>query len=175
LIELGQDDVRWAELSKVWRNQGDGRFRLVREPGPFFAKPHVARGAAFGDLDNDGDIDVVVSLMDERAALLLNESERHAWIGFDLIGRRSNRSAIGASVSVYAGGRVIVRQLKGGGSYLSSNDPRLVVGLGSAERVDRVEIRWPRGARSVVTAPELGRFHSVREPVEAESARAESP
>ena len=76
---IGQN-VTQAERAKVWRNLGDGQFRLVRDPGPFFARDHVARGAAFGDLDNDGDIDVVVSLMDSRPAILLNESPPRAWV-----------------------------------------------------------------------------------------------
>jgi len=166
LIELGRDNAPYAEISKVWRNGGDGRFRLVDDPGPFFETPHVARGAAFGDMDNDGDIDVVVSLMDRRPAVLLNESAPRSWIGLDLIGRRSNRSAVGAAVSVHAGGRVIHRQVKSGGSYLSASDPRLVIGVGSAARVDRVEVRWPGGARTEIDGPETHRFHLIREPAE---------
>ena len=166
LIALGIDDVDQPEHSKIWRNVG-GRFRRVADPGPFFAGLHVARGAAFGDLDNDGDIDAVVSLMDAKPAVLLNDSAAHSWIGFDLIGRRSNRQAIGAAVTVRSGAKVWRRQVKGGGSYLSSNDPRLVFGLGDASRVDEVEIRWPSGARGVLSGLDVepGRYHLVREPI----------
>ncbi|GAC1474103.1 MAG: hypothetical protein NVSMB9_23860 [Isosphaeraceae bacterium] len=166
LIELGRDDAPYAELSRVWRNRGDGVFRLVQDAGPFFSTPRVARGAAFGDLDNDGDIDVVVSLMDGRPALLLNESPPRSWVGLELVGRHSNRSAVGAAVTVSAGGHVIHRQVKGGGSYLSANDPRLVIGLGSATKVDRVQVRWPGGARSEKRGIETGRFHPILEPRE---------
>jgi hypothetical protein len=153
-----------AQPAKVWRNQGDGRYRFVRDPGPFFAVGHVARGAAFGDLDNDGDIDVVASLMDQRASVLWNESPGRSWIRLELISRWSNRPAIGAVVEVHAGGRVIHRQLKGGGSYLSSNDPRILVGLGSAASVDRVEIHWPGGARTTLDHPTPRQTHRVEEP-----------
>ena len=163
LEQMGIDAPR-AELSKVWRHQGDGQFRLVRDPGPFFATGHVARGAAFGDLDNDGDIDVVVSLMDERPAILWNESPVRSWIRLELISQWSNRPAIGAVVEVHAAGRVIHRQLKGGGSYISANDPRLLVGLGSAPKVDRVEIHWPGGAQTTLDNPAPGRTHRAVEP-----------
>jgi hypothetical protein len=160
---LGQD-VPQAEPAKVWRNRGGGRFLLVNDPGPFFAAPHVARGAAFGDLDDDGDLDVVVSLLDGRPAVLLNESAPRPWVRFELLDGRSSRTAIGAVVEVHAGGRVIHRQVKGGGSYLSANDPRVLVGLGSAGRVDRVVIRWPNGTRSELDHPAVGRTHRVHEP-----------
>jgi hypothetical protein len=132
----------------------------VADPGPFLRALHSARGATFGDLDDDGDTDVVVSLMDARPAVLINESNRGRWIGLDLVGQ----PAVGARVEVHAGGRVIHRQVKGGGSYYSANDPRLTVGLGMADRVDRVEVRWPRGGRSTLDGPELGRYHRVVEP-----------
>jgi enediyne biosynthesis protein E4 len=157
-------DAPQAEPAKVWRNQGDGRFRLVRDLGPFFATGHIARGAAFGDLNNDGSIDAVISIMDGHPAILYNESPRRSWIRLELLSQWSNRPAIGTVVQVHAGGRVIHRQLKGGGSYISANDPRLLVGLGSAESVDRVEILWPGGARTMLDHPALAQTHQVREP-----------
>jgi hypothetical protein len=160
----------YAQPAKVWRNQGGGRFRLVADPGPFFIAGQVARGAAFGDIDNDGDIDVVVNRMDQHPAVLLNESDQGRWLRLELVGTRSNRSAIGAVVEVHAGGRVLSRQVKGGGSYASSNDPRLLIGVGAAERVEKVDIVWPSGRRSSLTRPALGRDHWVREPEEAEDA-----
>jgi len=166
LGELGREGD-YAQPPKVWRNLGRCRFRLVSDAGPFFAVGHAARGAAFGDLDNDGDIDVVINRMDSRPAVLLNESQPARWIRLELVGTRSNRSAIGSAVDVHAGGRVLIRQLKGGGSYASANDPRLLVGVGSAERVERVEIRWPSGQKTTLTNPALGQSHRVVEPVAA--------
>ncbi len=163
LVQIGRD-IPQAEPSRVWRNRGKGRFRLVLDAGPFFAADHVARGAAFGDLDNDGDLDAVVVRLDGPPAILLNESAPRPWIRLELLTGRSRRPAIGAMVAVHAGDRVLHRQVKGGGSYLSVNDSRLLVGLGAAERVDRVEIRWPGGGHTTLDAPEIRRTHQILEP-----------
>ena len=159
----------------VWRNRGRCRFRLVPDAGPFFAVGHAARGAAFGDLDNDGDIDVVINRMDDRPAVLLNESEPAHWIRLELVGTKSNRSAIGTAVEVHAGGRVLHRQVKGGGSYASANDPRLLIGVGKAERVDRVEIRWPSGRKTVLTDPAPGTDASGRRAGRSDGEAAPRP
>jgi len=156
-------DGDYAQRAKVWRNRGRGRFRFLPNPGPFFAVGHAGRGAAFGDLDNDGDIDVVISRMDDGPAILLNESDPARWIRLELAGTQSNRSAIGTSVEVHLGGRVLHRQVKGGSSYASANDPRLLIGLGSADAVERVEIHWPRGLRTTLMAPAPGQTHRVVE------------
>lgn len=159
-------DEPQAERAKVWRNKGDGTYTLV-DAGPYFASPHVARGAAFADLDNDGDTDVVISRMDEKPAILANESDRGHWLRLNLEGSKSNRSAIGTIITVTtAEGRTLVRQLKGGGSYMSSNDPRVLVGLGASQGVAKVEVRWPSGAQSVLNSPAMDQEHRLREPEE---------
>jgi hypothetical protein len=165
LAQLGRDGD-YAQRPKVWRNRGGCRFRLVADPGTYFTAGHAARGAAFGDLDNDGDLDVVVSHMDGRPAVILNESQPAHWIRLDLAGVRSNRSAIGTAVVVHVGGRVLYRQVKGGGSFASSNDPRILIGVGDAMRIERVEIRWPRGGRTTLADPVLDRTYRVIEPAE---------
>jgi hypothetical protein len=164
LSEFGKD-VPQAEPAHVWRQDRGGVFRPVEAAGPFFDSDHVARGAAFGDLDNDGDIDAVVSIMDGRPAILLNESAPRPWLRLELVGRRSNRSAIGAAVEAHGGGRLVARrQVKGGGSYLSANDPRLILRPSEGGVIDRVEVRWPSGASSTLSSPALGETHRVEEP-----------
>jgi hypothetical protein len=130
---------------------GSRYFRLsTRDVGPYFATRHVARGAAFGDLDDDGDIDIVVNQMDGAPALLRNDTpSTHAWVRLALVGSRTNRDAIGARVIIEAGGRRIVRQRKGGCSLQSTNDPRMLIGLGQADEITRVTVRWPSGATLV--------------------------
>jgi hypothetical protein len=164
LIEFGRD-VPQAEPAKVWRQGGRGAFLAVADAGPFFASDHVARGAAFGDLDNDGDLDIVISILDGRPAILLNESAPRPWLRLELVGRRSNRSAIGAAIVAYHEGRPIARrQVKGGGSYLSANDPRVLITPGGEGRIERVEVRWPSGALSTIEGPTFGRTYRVVEP-----------
>ncbi|WP_169975828.1 CRTAC1 family protein [Tautonia rosea] len=161
LPALGQE-VSYAEPSKVWRNLGTGRFQRVNGPGPFFGALHVLRGAAFGDLDNDGDLDIVVNRMDGPPSVLLNESDPGHWVRLELIGA-GNRPIVGASVEVHLSDRVIRRLVKGGGSYLSSNDPRILIGLGEADRIDRLVIQWPGGGQSELSEPAIDQHHRVFE------------
>jgi hypothetical protein len=113
--------------------------------GPYFQADHLGRGAALGDLDNDGRTDIVLNPMNEPAVLLRN---RHAtgrhWLGVELIGR-PYRDAVGARLALEVGGRTLVRAVKGGGSYLSSGDRRVLFGLGRRDRVGRLTVRWPSG------------------------------
>jgi hypothetical protein len=146
LERLGYD-TPYAEPALLHRNQGGARFQLAtRQAGPYFESDHVGRGLAAGDIDDDGDIDVVVNHKDGPPALLRNDTpKRHHWIRLQLQGTRSNRDAVGARVEVEAGDRTIIRQRKGGASLGSSHDPRLLIGIGEAQRVGRVTIRWPSG------------------------------
>ncbi|WP_435021376.1 CRTAC1 family protein [Tundrisphaera sp. TA3] len=147
---LGQN-VDYAEPPLLHRNANGKRFRLAtRDVGPYFSGVHVARGAAFGDFDDDGDIDIAVSHKDGPAALLRNDTPAQGhWIRLELTGTKSNRDAIGATIRVEAGGRTIVRQRKHGSSVFSSHDPRMLIGVGDAAEVDKLSIRWPSGATTV--------------------------
>ena len=134
--------------------------------GAPFQLPLAARGAAVGDLDNDGDEDIVVAQTDGPALVLRNNGgTRNHWIGLALAGSRSARSAFGARVVVTdAGGRRQTFDVSSAGSYLSSHDPRLLVGLGASAGAQSVEIRWPDGQRQTITNPQIDRYLSVREP-----------
>ncbi len=130
----------------VFRNLGNGRFEeLIGQAGPGVDTPHCSRGCAFGDFDNDGDIDILIVNQNEPPSLLRNDvTGNNHWIKVQLKGIKSNRSAIGARVTLRYGGKTQAKEVLSQSSYLSVNDRRLHFGLGDAGRVD-VEIRWPLG------------------------------
>ncbi|MGB6830216.1 MAG: CRTAC1 family protein, partial [Terracidiphilus sp.] len=132
----------------LFRNLGNGTFEeLGAEAGPGIVEAHSGRGCAFGDFDNDGDVDVVIVNMNEPPTLLRNDLSGHRnWIKIFLEGVKSNRSAIGARVLVHYGGKVQARARVSQSSYYSSCDPRLHFGVGESKVVD-VEIFWPGGLR----------------------------
>lgn len=130
----------------VFRNLGGGRFEeLLGQAGPGVEAAHSSRGCAFGDFDNDGDVDILIVNQNEPPSLLRNDLKGGGhWIKVKLQGVKSNRSAIGARVMVRYGGKVQAQEVMSQSSYLSVNDSRLHFGLGAAETVD-IEIRWPLG------------------------------
>jgi hypothetical protein len=131
----------------VYVNRGNGRFEDVAEQlGAPATTPRAARGAAFGDVDNDGDIDVVISNVNAPPDLFRTDTApgRH-WLLVKLVGTTSNRSAIGARVGCTAGGMTQWQEVRGGGSYISQNDLRAHFGLGATAAVERLWVRWPRG------------------------------
>jgi hypothetical protein len=142
------------------------RFRLAtRDAGEYFDTKHVGRGAAFGDFDNDGDIDIVVNHKDGPPALLRNDTKsNNHWVRLELQGTKSNRDAIGTRVEVEANGRTIYRQRKGGVSMLSANDPRLLIGVGPGNVVAKITIRWPSGVVSTMENVKADQSYKVVEP-----------
>jgi hypothetical protein len=157
--------ARYREPKLLFLNRHDGTFRNISEAvGPAIQIPQVSRGAAFGDLFNDGHVDIVIENLDGKPMILRNEGgNRNHWIGFELAGTKSNRLALNARVKAVAGDLVQVDEVRSGGSYLSQNDLRIHFGLGSHDRVDRVEILWPSGERETVDNLVADRFYTVKE------------
>ncbi len=148
----------------VFRNLGGGKFEeLFDEAGPAIAAPHSSRGCAFGDFDNDGDLDIVIMNMNEPPSLLRNDSSgRNHWLKVQLEATVSNRSAIGARVTAHYGGRIQVQELLSQSSFLSVNDKRLHFGLG-ADTSASLEVRWPNGRKEVFSNIAANRLVVIRE------------
>ncbi len=157
--------TKFLERKQVYRNLGNGRFEEVAEQiGGDLLVEKSSRGAAFGDFDNDGKIDVLVVNLNDRPTLLHNESvNRNHWLTLKLVGTKSNRDAIGARVMLEAAGRVQTAEVRSGGSYLSNNDSRVHFGLGGASRISYVKVRWPSGLEETSNDIRADQFLHVTE------------
>ena len=146
-IERYHADTKYAEPKLMFRNTGHGLFENVSDQlGADFLLPRVSRGAAVGDFDNDGDLDILVNNNGQAPQLLRNDGgNANHWLEILLIGTKSNRDGVGARVKVTAGDLVLYDQRKGGMSYQSAQDPRLHFGLGTRTKIDSIEINWPSG------------------------------
>ncbi len=166
-INRVQKKVTYAQPAHLFQNLGRGQFKHVTtQVGKEFAAPRVGRGAAYGDTDNDGDLDVLVTSCGGPAALFRNDDgNRNVWSAFDLRGTKSNRDGIGAVVKVKAGGLTQTQVVKSGASYCSQSQLRLTFGLGNATRIDEVEILWPSGARQTLRGLAANRVHRITEGV----------
>ena len=157
--------VAYEEPRIVYRNLGNGRFENVSDKaGDCIVEPHVSRGCAFGDFDNDGDIDILVNNMNAPPSLLRNDcAAGNSWVKVKCIGTKSNRSAIGTRVKVVSGGHSQIDEVMSGCSYISQNDFRLHFGLGNAARVDRIEVRWPSGLTESFANVEVNQLILIQE------------
>jgi hypothetical protein len=144
LIESLHPGVKYQEPLLLFRNTSKGLQNVSEQSGPVFSKFLSARGLALGDFDNDGAVDVLISVNDGAPLLLRNNvgSQNH-WLGIKLVGTKSNRDAVGVRVTYQSGDLRRSRAKVGGGSFLSAHDPRLVLGIGKQTRIDWVEVRWP--------------------------------
>jgi hypothetical protein len=157
--------ARYREPKLLFLNRGDGTFRNISVlVGPAIQIPQVSRGAAFGDLFNDGRLEIVVENLDGKPMILHEEGGNHNhWIGFELAGTKSNRLALNARIKAVAGDLIQIDEVRSGGSYLSQNDLRIHFGLGSHERLDRVDILWPSGKTETLTNLAADHFYAVKE------------
>ena len=163
-VEEVESDVKYKEPLLLFQNSG-GVFRDVsHESGPVFGKSFAARGLAAGDADNDGDLDVLISVSGDAPLLLLNQvGSRNHWLGLQLMSRKSDSAVVGAKLVWEAGGKSYQRLRTAGGSYLSYHDPREILGLGSATKVDRLEIHWPSGQIDKFKELAAGAYLQIKE------------
>ena len=157
--------ISYAQRNFLFENLGNGTFAEVAlESGSGFGVEKVSRGAAFGDYDDDGDVDILVLNVDETPTLLRNDGgNRRHWFSLSTVGMQSNRDGIGARILVEAGGLRQIREVGAGSSFLSHNDLRVHVGLGEAEKVERLEIRWPSGLVQEFSDLQADRFWVLTE------------
>ena len=181
---MGARSLAGHQPKRVWLNDGSGRFVEVAQLVGASDR-HDGRAVALADFDGRGALDVVVA--NQKGPLLLyrnDVSPERQWIAFELegscrsdagAGRCSNRSAIGAQVEVFWGGRQQLQEVSGGSGFSAQNDRRLHFGLGAASAVDRVVIRWPSGIRQELKAPAAGRVHRIEEPASGSATASPAP
>jgi enediyne biosynthesis protein E4 len=166
LIDQTSSTVTWKEPLLLFHGDGKTFRNVSAKSGPVFAKRFAARGLAIGDFNNDGAVDVLISNNDAAPLLLRNNAEhRNHWLGVRLIGRKCNRDAVGARITYQAGDLKRSRMKAGGGSFLSSHDPRIVLGIGQRPKLDWVEVTWPRpsGATERFTDLPIDRYVALIE------------
>ena len=148
----------------VFRSLRNGKFEeLLDQAGPGVAAIHASRGCAFGDFDNDGDLDILVMNLNEPPSLLRNDvTSSDRWVKVKLIGTKSNRSAIGGRVTVHYGGKTQSQEVLSQASFYSVNDFRLHFGLGAVDKVD-IDVRWPNGSTEHFTNVAAGHLVTIRE------------
>jgi len=164
LIRKG-DPFPLGQPNQLFRNTGNGRFiEVVEQAGPSFQLLEVSRGAAFGDIDNDGDTDVLVTNNNGPVRLLLNQlGNRNHWLGLRITAK-NGRDLLGARVDiVLKKDQVLRRRVRTDGSYLSANDPRVLVGLGKSTQVEAVRVRWPDGSVAELKAPPVDRYTTIKQ------------
>jgi hypothetical protein len=147
-VDAAHLGATFKEPRFLYWNEGNGKFKdLSKTSGPGLTVPLSGRGLAIADLFNDGRIEAVVNNLSDRAMLLVNMAKNsNHWLGLHLVGTTSNRSAIGARVTLHGSKRVWVDEVRSGSSYNSSNDLRLHFGLGAETHLTSIDVRWPKGA-----------------------------
>jgi enediyne biosynthesis protein E4 len=156
----------YGHEDQLFQNEGDGKFRDISlELGEYFNQAYVGRGTCIGDYDNDGDLDIYITNLNNRGMFLRNnKGNQNNWLILNLIGTSSNRDGIGARVKISVGGKTQSAQKKSTTGYLSQNDPRMHFGLAGNEAVDKIEIKWPSGKMQVLESIKANQILTVTEP-----------
>jgi hypothetical protein len=164
-VSLYHGEVSYKEPLLMYRNLGKGEFDKVSDSlGPDFIRPIVGRGLAIADYDNDGDIDIVTNNRGDFPSLLRNDgANANHWLTVQLIGTKSNRDGIGASLKLGSAGFVQVEQAKAGMSYMSASDPRIHFGLGKRHKIESLEITWPSGQVDRLTNVPIDQIIAIKE------------
>jgi hypothetical protein len=163
-VEKNSSYLKYKQTPLLMRNTGKGFITVSGSAGEPFKLPVAARGSSVGDLNNDGYADIVLAVLDGPPIVLRNNGTRNHWVGFRLVGSKSNRDGLGARLIVSdSGGRRRVFDVTTSGSYLSSSDRRVLVGLGAATSLRSVEVRWPNGRVQSLAAPEIDRYYVITE------------
>jgi hypothetical protein len=164
-VKVLRDSSSYEQLHLLLQNDGTGKFKNVGPAsGPGFALKKASRGLAVGDLDNDGDLDIVIANVGQTPELLRNDGgNRSNSLLIRTLGSKSNRDGIGARLKLSIGNKIFVREVKAGSSYLSQSDLRVHFGLGEAPRADRLEIRWPSGVIDVMENIDANQILTVLE------------
>jgi hypothetical protein len=167
-IEKTNPYLKYKQTPLLMLNTGKDFVNVSATAGAAFSNPLTARGAAFGDLNNDGLVDVAIATLDSGPVVLRNDGlktgRKNHWLGLTLVGAKSNRYGIGARVTVTdGGGKKQIFDVNTSGSYLASNDPRVVAGIGAAAVVRTVEVKWPSGVVQVVNDPQVDRYIVINE------------
>ncbi len=172
-IEKTNPYLKHQQTPLLMLNSGKGFVNVSASAGPAFGLALTGRGAAFGDLNNDGQLDVVIATLDSGPVLLRNDGPANSantrvaknhWLGLSLVGSKSNRSGIGARVTVTdSAGKKQIFDANTAGSYLAANDPRIIVGLGAAAAVAKIEVNWPSGIVQVINEPQIDRYLTITE------------
>jgi hypothetical protein len=165
---VGEYDVMtcYAQKNQLFRNKGDGTFTEVTDAvGPGLRIERVSHGAAFGDYDNDGDVDIFVSDSDHPTCTLLRNDggNRNHYLMIETVGTRSNRDGIGAKIRVVAGDLIQMKEVRSSYGYLCSNDVRVLFGLGDRDKADRIEVRWPSGMVQVLEDVRADQILTIKE------------
>jgi hypothetical protein len=164
-VSMSSESTTYAQRKLLFHNRGNSTFKEVGlSAGPGFALEKVGRGLAVGDIDNDGDPDLLINNCNQTADLLRNVSSTgNNWLSIKTVGTQSNRDGIGARLVLKTGELTQIREVKAGSSYQSQNDLRVHFGLGKASRVDRLELRWPSGAVDVLENIKVNQLLTIRE------------